>query len=63
MLDYLAAHEVAHICELNHSRRFRRLVEALNPNVEQARAWLSVNGVSLHAIGAEEDSALTTVSG
>jgi predicted metal-dependent hydrolase len=55
VLDYLAAHEVAHLRELNHSRRFWRLVEALCPDTEQARAWLAAYGLSLHAIGAEEE--------
>jgi predicted metal-dependent hydrolase len=55
VLDYLAAHEVAHLCELNHSERFWRICEALAPQTTAARAWLSANGAALHAIGAEED--------
>ena len=55
VLDYLAAHEVAHLCELNHSERFWRICEALAPQTAAARAWLSANGAALHAIGAEED--------
>ncbi len=53
VLDYLAAHEVAHLRELNHSRRFWRLVELLCPQTESARAWLNLKGAALHAIGAE----------
>ena len=53
VLDYLAAHEVAHLRELNHSRRFWRLVELLCPETETARAWLNAKGAALHAIGAE----------
>jgi predicted metal-dependent hydrolase len=53
VLDYLAAHEVAHLCELNHSRRFWAICEALAPQTDKARAWLSANGPALHAIGAE----------
>ena len=53
VLDYLAAHEVAHLSELNHSRRFWRLCESLCPETPSARAWLAHNGPALHAIGAE----------
>jgi predicted metal-dependent hydrolase len=53
VLDYLAAHEVSHLRELNHSRRFWRLVEMLCPQTEAARAWLNTQGAALHAIGAE----------
>ena len=53
VLDYLAAHEVAHLRELNHSRRFWQLCEALSPQSHAARAWLRANGPALHAIGAE----------
>jgi hypothetical protein len=53
VLDYLAAHEVAHLRELNHSHRFWNLCEALAPQTSAARAWLQTNGPALHAIGAE----------
>ncbi len=52
VLDYLAAHEVAHLREMNHSRRFWRLVEEVCPETETARAWLNHHGPSLHAVGA-----------
>jgi predicted metal-dependent hydrolase len=51
VLDYLAAHEVAHLVELNHSPRFWRLLERLNPNCERAKAWLDVHGADLHRYG------------
>ncbi len=51
VLDYLAAHEVAHLVELNHSPRFWRLVERLYPNVERAKVWLDVHGTDLHRYG------------
>ncbi len=53
VLDYLAAHEVAHLCELNHSHRFWNICQALAPETQVARAWLLTNGPALHAIGAE----------
>jgi predicted metal-dependent hydrolase len=55
VLDYLAAHEVAHLREMNHSRRFWRLCEALCPQTRQARAWLNAEGAKLHAIGCQRD--------
>lgn len=57
VLDYLAAHEVAHLREMNHSRRFWRLVEGICPDCERARAWLLKEGPALHAIGADRRSA------
>jgi predicted metal-dependent hydrolase len=54
VLDYLAAHEVAHLREMNHSRRFWRLVEGLCPQTRQARAWLNAEGAKLHTVGSEQ---------
>jgi len=51
VLDYLAAHEVAHLAEMNHGPAFWRLVARLDPNFEAARAWLKTHGPGLHAIG------------
>ena len=52
VLDYLAAHEVAHLSEMNHSRRFWTLCKSLAPETDTARAWLASHGPALHAIGA-----------
>ena len=51
VLDYLAAHEVAHLVELNHSPRFWRLVTRLYPGFERAKAWLDRHGADLHRYG------------
>jgi predicted metal-dependent hydrolase len=51
VLDYLAAHEVAHLAEMNHGPAFWRLVARLDPKFETARAWLKTHGPGLHAIG------------
>lgn len=51
VLDYLAAHEVAHLAELNHSDRFWRLTYRLCPATDQAEAWLKRHGSSLHRYG------------
>jgi predicted metal-dependent hydrolase len=52
VLDYLAAHEVAHRRELNHSPRFWRIVDQLTPDRRRAEAWLKARGNSLHRYGA-----------
>ena len=51
VLDYLAAHEVAHLVEMNHSRRFWALVRRCAPDFERGRRWLHEHGCSLHAVG------------
>jgi predicted metal-dependent hydrolase len=40
VIDYVVAHEVAHLVEMNHSPRFWRLVATLAPDAPSARAWL-----------------------
>ena len=37
MLEYLAAHEVAHLVEMNHSARFWRVVQRICPDHERAK--------------------------
>jgi predicted metal-dependent hydrolase len=56
VLDYLAAHEVAHRREMNHGPRFWRLVHMLAPQTDRAEAWLKVHGRSLHRYGAAPTS-------
>jgi predicted metal-dependent hydrolase len=51
VLDYLAAHEVAHLKEMNHSHRFWALTHKLCPATEEAEAWLKRHGPSLHRYG------------
>jgi predicted metal-dependent hydrolase len=48
VLDYVAAHEVAHLAEMNHSARFWSLVADLDPEYQAARHWLRLNGAGLH---------------
>lgn len=50
ILDYLAAHEVAHLVEMNHSARFWNLTRKLCPGTDTHKNWLRVNGSKLHAI-------------
>jgi predicted metal-dependent hydrolase len=53
VLDYLAAHEVAHLGHMNHGPRFWGLVERTMPRYDEARTWLRKHGASLHRYGAE----------
>lgn len=53
VLDYLAAHEVAHLRELNHSVRFWRLVRETCPDMDAGRRWLKIHGAGLHGYGVE----------
>jgi predicted metal-dependent hydrolase len=52
VLDYLAAHEVAHIVHMNHSALFWKLARRLHPGTDRAEIWLKVHGASLHRFGA-----------
>lgn len=51
VLDYLAAHEVAHLREMNHSRKFWAHVRRCMPEFEKGRDWLHEHGCALHAVG------------
>jgi predicted metal-dependent hydrolase len=51
VMDYVVAHEVAHLRELNHSSRFWTLVEGLTPHREAAVEWLRLKGPALLRVG------------
>ncbi len=51
VLDYLVAHEMAHLREMNHSPRFWSLLRGLCPHVDEAEAWLKRHGSTLHRYG------------
>ena len=44
VIDYVIVHELAHLKELNHSRRFWLEVEAMLPDYRNAKTWLRDNG-------------------
>ena len=54
VLDYLAAHEVAHLVEMNHSARFWRVVAKVCGAVDRAKSWLDTHGNDLHRYGIQE---------
>ena len=48
VFDYVVAHEVAHLAEMNHGPRFWAEVRALYPGYEAPRRWLRTDGPALH---------------
>lgn len=46
--DYVAAHEAAHLVEMNHGPRYWALLERLMPDYRRHRAWLKREGAALH---------------
>ena len=50
VIDYLVAHEVAHLVEMNHGPNFWALCETLCPETKRCKAWLKKNGAALQAI-------------
>lgn len=51
-IDYVVAHEVAHLVELNHSPTFWNIVDRLTVHREEGRSWLKAHGDGLHRYGA-----------
>jgi hypothetical protein len=51
VLDYVAAHEVAHLVEMNHSQAFWDTVEHTLPSMSRGRAWLKAHGRELMVYG------------
>ncbi|MEX2482546.1 MAG: SprT family zinc-dependent metalloprotease [Gammaproteobacteria bacterium] len=44
VVDYVIAHELAHLLEPNHTPRFWNIVRTQVPTMERARAWLKERG-------------------
>lgn len=51
VLDYVAAHECAHLLEMNHSAKFWAHVARICPDFAQHRDWLKEHGGALHQVG------------
>jgi predicted metal-dependent hydrolase len=51
VLEYIVIHELAHIKELNHSRRFWMVVAAHCPEYKKHEAWLNANNDALIHLG------------
>ncbi len=48
VLNYVVAHEVAHLKEMNHGPRFWKIVHELVGDVRKPQAWLRQHGAALH---------------
>jgi predicted metal-dependent hydrolase len=44
IIDYVVAHELAHLAEKNHSQRFWQAVKRMDPGYQQDRRWLKDHG-------------------
>ena len=51
VLNYVVAHECAHLVEANHAPAFWAVTRRLYGEVAPARAWLQAHGAELHALG------------
>lgn len=49
VLDYVAAHEVSHLVEMNHSSAYWDVVHGIFPDYKRPRHWLRKHGQGLHA--------------
>jgi predicted metal-dependent hydrolase len=50
VLNYVVIHELAHLQEFNHSKRFWRIVADEMPGWKQKQDWLAANGCHLYRI-------------
>lgn len=50
-IDYVIAHEVAHLIHMNHSKEFWALVKDIDPSAHEGKRWLKKHGIDLHRYG------------
>ncbi|MFQ5765563.1 MAG: YgjP-like metallopeptidase domain-containing protein, partial [Rhodospirillales bacterium] len=51
VLDYVVAHEVAHLAHAGHGPKFWHAVATLTAEVDGPRRWLREHGDGLHRYG------------
>ena len=47
VIDYVIIHELAHLKQMNHSKKFRTIVENIMPDYKKYKKWLRENGNKL----------------
>jgi predicted metal-dependent hydrolase len=47
VLDYVIVHELSHLKEMNHSKKFWDIVASVMPDYKKMETWLSKNGDKL----------------
>jgi predicted metal-dependent hydrolase len=52
VMEYVVAHEVAHLRHMNHSQAFWNCVESICPDHEPAKDWLKLHGKDLYRFNA-----------
>jgi predicted metal-dependent hydrolase len=55
VLDYVAAHEAAHLVEMSHGARYWEVVERIMPDYRRHRTWLKREGRRLHGFRFEAE--------
>jgi predicted metal-dependent hydrolase len=58
-MDYVIAHEVAHLRHLDHSRKFWTLCRELSDDYVEGKYWMDNHGHELMAYGAKTEAANT----
>jgi len=51
VLDYVVAHEIAHLVHRDHGAGFWALTDSLTARMDEARSWLNAFGRDLHRYG------------
>lgn len=52
IVDYVVAHEVAHLRHMDHSPQFWNVLQKVCPKMDENKNWLKKHGTSMHKYGA-----------
>lgn len=53
-IDYVVAHEVAHLVHMDHSQKFWKLCSELSSDYKSGKAWMKAHGNSLMGYGKQD---------